>query len=352
MKTLNLLHNQSLQIPLNISWHLSNLGQSQGRQELFTRQSPQRLKILREHAIAQSAISSNRIEGVEIEHSRVGTVVFGNPPLKDRDEEEVAGYRDALNLIHAKPRLPLSEANIMRLHKLCRSQIWDAGKYKEKPVDIIEMLPNGERRVRFQSVPPSETPGQLRQSIELWETLSAERSVSPLILLAAFNLDFLCIHPFRDGNGRVSRLLLLQSCYLTGLEVGRYVSLERLIEEHRERYYETLEQSSHRWHQGKHDPWPYIGYLLFIIKKAYDEFEQRAGALPPPRGEKTELVVKAIQSLPPDFSVIDIERLCPSVSRDMIRHILRNLKEMGKVECVGRGPGAKWRNKGNSPKRV
>ncbi|MFA5688088.1 MAG: Fic family protein [Kiritimatiellales bacterium] len=342
MKTLELLQNRSLQIPLNISWYLSDLGQSQGLQELYIRQSPQRLKTLREHAIAQSAISSNRIEGVQIERSRVGTVVFGNPPLKDRDEEEVAGYRDALNLIHAEPRLPLSETNIMRLHKLCRGQIWDAGKYKEKPVDIIELLPNGERRIRFQSVPPSETPSQLCRSIELWETLSVERGVSALILLAAFNLDFLCIHPFRDGNGRVSRLLLLQTCYLAGIEVGRYVSLERLIEEHRERYYETLEQSSHRWHQGKHDPWPYIGYLLFIIKKAYDEFEQRAGAITAPRGEKTAFVEAAIKRQTEEFRVSDLQKACPGVSLDLIRKVLKHLKGT-EVECLGRGHSARWR---------
>jgi Fic family protein len=230
----------------------------------------------------------------------------------------------------------------MRLHALCRGQIWDAGKYKNKPVDIIELLPNGGRRVRFQSVSPSETPRQLRQSLEIWESLSAERSVSPLILLAAFNLDFLCIHPFRDGNGRVSRLLLLQTCYIAGIEVGRYVSLERLIEEHRERYYETLEQSSHKWHQGKHDPWPYIGYLLFIIKKAYDEFEQRVGAITAPRGEKTALVEAAIARQYNDFSVSDLQNECPGVSLDLIRKVLKHLKGRG-VECLGLGRSARWR---------
>lgn len=136
------------------------------------------------------------------------------------------------------------------------------------------------------------------------------------------------------------------SWYLS--DIGRYVSLERLIEENKERYYETLEQSSKGWHEGKHDPWPYIGYLLFIIKKAYDEFEERAGEIAAPRGEKTELVELAIQSLAHDFSVTDVERMCPNVSRDMIRHLLRTLKERGTVECVGRGPGAKWRKKGNT----
>ena len=111
----------------------------------------------------------------------------------------------------------------------------------------------------------------------------------------------------------------------------------------------TLQLSSKGWHEGKHDPWPYIGFLLFIIKKAYDELEERAGRIAAPRGEKTELVEQAVQSFLTDFSVADVERLCPSVSRDMIRHLLRKLKDRGLVECVGRGPGAKWRKKGNTP---
>jgi len=350
MKTLEQIRDRSLQIPMTASWHLSDIGRAQGLQDLFTRQSPQRLKVLREHAIAQSAVSSNRIEGVEIDQSRIGTVVFGHPALKDRDEEEIAGYRDALRLIHEQgKKLFVSEETILKLHSSCRGQIWDAGQYKDKPIDIIERLSNGDQRVRFRSVSPSETPVFTRKLIELWSDQIRERDISPLILLAAFNLDFLCIHPFRDGNGRASRLLLLLTCYHAGIDVGRYVSLERLIEENKERYYETLQLSSKGWHEGKHDPWPYIGYLLFIIKKAYDEFAERAGQVAAPRGEKTDLVELAIKSFSSDFCVTDVERLCPNVSRDMIRHLLRTLKESGLVECVGRGPGAKWRKKGNTP---
>ncbi len=350
MKTLQLIQQHALNIPMTASWYLSDIGRAQGLQDLFTRQSPQRLKVLREHAIAQSVVSSNRIEGVEIDQARIGTVVFGHPPLKDRDEEEIAGYRDALNLIHTRgAKLPVSEENILTLHKLSRGEIWDAGQYKDKPVDIIERLPNGDQRVRFRSVSPSDTPVFTRNLVELWTDQIRERNISPLILLAAFNLDFLCIHPFRDGNGRASRLLLLLTCYHAGIEVGHYVSFERLIEENKDRYYETLQLSSKGWHEGKHDPWPYIGYLLFIIKKAYDEFEERAGQIAAPRGEKTDIVEHAVQSFLTDFSVTDVERLCPNVSRDMIRHLLRKLKERGLVECVGRGPGAKWRKKGNTP---
>ena len=139
MKTLELIQNGKSEIPMRITWYLSDIGRAQGLQELFTRQSPQRLKVLREHAIAQSAVSSNRIEGVEIDKARIGTVVFGSPALQDRDEEEIAGYRDALDIIHSQgAKLPVSEKTILQLHKLSRGEIWDAGLYKDKPVDIIK----------------------------------------------------------------------------------------------------------------------------------------------------------------------------------------------------------------------
>ena len=159
--------------------------------------------------------------------------------------------------------------------------------------------------------------------------------------MAAFNLDFLCIHPFRDGNGRVSRLLLLLTAYHVGIEVGRYVSLERLIEDNKKRYYETLEQSSQGWHEGKHDPWPYIGYLLYIIKHAYSEFETRVGEIKAPKGEKTSLVEAAIMRQAGPFTVADIRDACPGVSVDLIRKVLGRLKGE-KVECLGRGQSAKW----------
>ncbi len=342
MRTLEMIQNQSLQIPMWITWYLSDIGRAQGLQELFTRQSPQKLKVLREHAVAQSVVSSNRIEGVEIDQARVGTVVFGHPSLKDRDEEEVAGYRDALNLIHTQgARLPVSEETILRLHGLSRGDIWDAGQYKDKPVDIIEKLPTGGERVRFRSVVPAKTPEFTRRLVDMWSDQSRDHDVSPLIVLAAFNLDFLCIHPFRDGNGRVSRLLLLLTAYHLGIEVGRYVSLERLIEDSRERYYETLQESSQGWHEGRHNPWPYIGYLLYTVKQAYDEFETRVGKTKAPKGEKTALIEAAIDRQTGPFAVSDIRDACPGVGVDLIRKVLGRLKG-DQVECLGRGQSAQW----------
>ncbi len=165
----------------------------------------------------------------------------------------------------------------------------------------------------------------------------------PLLALGAFNLDFLCIHPFRDGNGRVSRLLFLLQCYHLGFEVGRFISLERLIEQQKERYYETLQLSSQGWHEGKHDSWPYINFLLYTLIDAYKEFERRVGATASPKGAKTELVHQAVMAQLGDFRLRDILRACPGVGRDWIRALLADLKQQGEIICRGRGPAARWR---------
>lgn len=330
-------------IPATTSWYLADLGEALGKQELFMKQSPQKLKVLREHALIESAVSSNRIEGVTVDQARIRTIIFGKSLLRDRDEEEVRGYRDSLKLIHEQNReLPISEDTILNLHRLCRGEIWDAGKYKEKDGDIIEKFPNGRERVRFKTVEAAKTPMFMRELTEMWNRCLLERWVHPLIGLAAFNLDFLCIHPFRDGNGRVSRLLLLLQCYHLGYEVGRYISLERLIEQNEERYYETLKQSSEGWHEGKHDPWPYVNFILYTLKTAYREFEQRVGEIESPKGAKAEMVLKAIQTQSGEFRLVDIERACPGVGRDWIRALLADLKKTGEVKCRGKGPAARW----------
>ncbi|MBI4170117.1 MAG: Fic family protein [Candidatus Aenigmarchaeota archaeon] len=343
MKTFQQFEKAIKNIPTTTAWYLADLGEARGKQELFTRQFPQKLKVLREHALIESAVSSNRIEGVTVNQKRVGTIVFGKRHLKDRNEEEVRCYRTALDWIHREgTKIPISEKTVLKLHQMSRGEIWDAGKYKEKNVDIIEKLPSGRERVRFRTVEPSKTPAFMKKLTESWQDTLKEKNVHPLIALAAFNLDFLCVHPFRDGNGRVSRLLFLLQCYSLGFEVGRYISLERLIEQNKERYYETLEQSSQDWHEGKHDPWPYINYLLHILKTAYQEFESRVGQMKSPRGAKTELIEDAIASLNKEFAISDLEKACPGVSRDMIRIVMNRLRKEGQLKILGRGRDAKW----------
>src|SRR3989304_6660480 len=307
-------------IPASTSWYLADLGEARGKQELFTRQAPQRLKILREHALIESTVSSNRIEGVTIEVERITTRRIVKPHLWERKEINIIGYRNALKLIHEQGiKMPVSEETVFNLHKLTRGNIWDAGRYKEKDGDIIEKYPDGRECVRFKTVSAAKTNAFMAELINLWNSGLRERWIHPLILLAAFNFDFICIHPFRDGNGRVSRLLLLLQLYHFGYEVERYISIERLIEQSKDRYYETLEQSSQGWHEGRHDPWPYINYFLFTLKTAYREFEERVGQIKGPRGAKTELIISAINFFSGEFTLSDLDRACPGVSRDMVR---------------------------------
>src|SRR5208337_2272136 len=222
MKTLLFFESSSQPIPQSTAWYLADLGEYRGKQELYSRQAPQKLKVLKDHAIIESAVSSNRIEGVNIDTARVKEVVFGRAHLRDRDEEEVRGYRKALELLHMKFNdLAVSEDTIRELHRLARGGSGDAGEYKSRDSDIIERYPDGRVRIRFKTVSVSDAPQYMQLLVKAWHDCAKERWTHPLIALAAFNLDFLCIHPFRDGNGRVSRLLMLFQSYLLGYEVGR-----------------------------------------------------------------------------------------------------------------------------------
>ena len=344
--TLDRLSKRPLNIPVATSWLLADLGEAKGRQDLHSRREPERLRVLRQHALIESAISSNRIEGVVVEQARVEPVVLGRSPLMDRDEQEVRGYRDALSWIHENHgSIRISAATILRLHFLSHGQTGDAGQFKVKNSDIIERYPDGRARVRFKTVPAKETPGRVDEFVSLWEDCRREQWAPPAITLAAANLDFLCIHPFRDGNGRVSRLLLLLMAYHLGFEVGRYIGIERLIEENKERFYETLEQSSAGWHEGLNDPWHYANFVLTTLKNAYAEFEGRLGEAASPRGAKTGLVEAAIQAKTGHFTLAALERECPGVSRDLIRRVLGELRRTGAAESIGRGPGAEWRKR-------
>jgi Fic family protein len=351
MKTLLLFSNPSASIPASTAWYLDTLGEFRGKQELFTRQSPQRLKVLREHAIIESAVSSNRIEGVSVEPSRIQSVLVAAKPLfRDRDEEEIRGYRDALAWIHENASsIRLNEKTLKRMHAMARGQIWDAGQYKEKDGDIIERYADGQERIRFKPTSAAGTPAAMERLIEAWEQCLLEKWAPPAVALAAFNLDFLCIHPFRDGNGRVSRLSLLLQSYHVGMDVGRYISLERLIEQNKERYYETLEGCSVGWHAGKHDPWPFINYILSLLKSAYQEFEERVGETAEPKGAKAELVRDAVRRRKGEFRLSDLEHDCPSVGREWIRNVLAQMRKEGELNCMGRGVAARWKRMEKGP---
>ena len=328
-------------LPINVSWQLESIAEKRGHQELYTRQSPEQLARLREYAMVESAVASNRIEGVEVDGNRIGTIIFGNGIMRDRDEEEVRGYRKALDLIHtASSSLTFSLETICRFHALSRPSIWDSGKFRTKDCEIIQTYEDGSSRVRFKAVAPQQVVAELEDAIEACENTILAGRISPLVALAAFNLDFLCIHPFRDGNGRVSRLLLLFMLYRLGYEAGRYVSVERMIELSKDRYYETLEKSSAGWHEGRQDIWPYVNYVLYTIDEVYGEFEKRFAHAGQKRGEKSRSVASVLNETEGKFTVRDIEWKCPGVSKETIKSVLKAHPEC--FVCEGRGVAARW----------
>lgn len=344
MMTLRQFRQEPESLPMVTSWALTDLAEGKGRQELFTRQSPQKLRVLRENAMIESAVASNRIEGVNIAPGRVDAVLRGKGVLTDRDEQEVRGYQDALRWIHEEhDKIAVSVDTILRLHALCRREVHDAGKLKDQDGEIIEKYADGRVRVRFKPVTAKETPAALDELITLGVDCLRNRWVPPLVAVAAFNLDFLCVHPFRDGNGRVSRLLLLLQLYHVGYEAGRYISVERIIEQNKERYYETLEEASAGWHESRHRPWPYVNYLLYVVQRTYKEFEERLGQVAEPKGDKTRRIELAVGRRIGSFHVNEIQQACPGISLDMIRHVLKDLRGKGAVECTGRGKLATWR---------
>ena len=341
---MNSFKRENIELPLSAVWLTNSIAEYKGKQELYAKQSPQILKTLLETALIESAESSNRIEGVTVDHARLKPLVIGHSKPRDRSEEEVAGYRKALELIHTKHKsLRITPETIKELHRLCRGESWDAGKWKEKDNDIIRKHADGRVEVIFRPVSAVKTPEMMKQLGLSYEHSISQLKYPDLYAVACLVLDFLSIHPFRDGNGRVSRLLTLLALYQHGFMVGKYISLERVVEQSKETYYETLNKSSQKWHEAKHDVIPWFNYFLGTVLAAYKEFEERAENIKPARGAKTALLIQAIDSQHGEFSISDIERACPAVSRVMIKKVFLQMQKDKKIKCLGKGQSAKWK---------
>lgn len=335
---------RDFKLPLSTVWLMNDIAEAKGRQDLYTKQSPQILKALREMAVVESVESSNRIEGVTVAPDRLRPLVLGNTRPRDRSEEEIQGYRNALKRIHTgADELTIVPDTLRDLHRTIQEGGGDAGQWKAADNDIIEFRPGEPPRVRFRTLAVKKVPKAVEEMCLLYQHALDQEHVPPLVAVACLALDFLCIHPFRDGNGRVSRLLTVLALYHHDIEVGRYISLERLIEESKEDYYAVLQTSSTGWHEGKHDLLPWLNYFLAIVRRAYVQFEDRAGQVKSPKGAKTELVLRAINAQIGEFRMADLERACPGVGRDWIRAILAGLRKQGELACQGRGPAARWR---------
>lgn len=332
-------------IPQRLISTIRQLGEYKGKQELYKQQAPEMLENLRQVAMIQSTESSNRLEGIVADEKRLRALVAEKTAPANRSEAEIAGYRDVLNTIHASyEHIPFSDNVVLQLHRdLMKYSGKEGGRWKSAANEITETLPDGSKHIRFVPVAPHQTAEHMRLLHEHYNELARAQEWDPLLLIPFYVLDFLCIHPFLDGNGRMARLLTVLLLYHNGYEVGRYISLERVVEQSKGSYYDTLYVSSQGWHEEEHNIMPWTEYLLGTILAAYREFEGRFGRISTGAGSKTDMVLNAIEGMIADFSVADLERACPMVSQDMIRHLLAKLRKEGKVEPVRMGRFAMWR---------
>jgi Fic family protein len=345
MNSLTIQFLNGLQLTPEQGSTLAKIGEYKGKQELFTQQTPETLQTLKQAAIIESSECSNRLEGITAPHKRIEALVKQTTQPQDRSEQEIAGYRDALNLIHESAEYMNCSVNVcIQLHTMLYKYLpQDGGRWKMTDNEIVERNPDGSvARVRFKAVSAVATPQAMESMVANYVAAIEEHGKEPLLVIPLAILDFLCIHPFIDGNGRVSRLLTLMMLYHFGYDVGRYISLERIFEQSKETYYETLEASSQGWHEARHDVRPWINYFWGVLIRAYKEFEERVGTLTSGKGSKTDLIKAAIDRKIAPFAISDIDAECPGISRDMIRVVLRQLRDEGVLRTEGHGRGAKW----------
>jgi Fic family protein len=333
-------------IPPGTVTSLTSIAEARGRAEFHRQQNPSGLETLRQVALIQSTEASNAIENIHAPLARIEALVAEKTKPRNRSEQEIAGYRDVLATIHANgANIPFEPRYVEQLHGDLYRYVGtrDAGHWKGLDNEVDERLPDGTRVVRFTPVSPALTPEAMQNlHKELRSALDAG-VYEPLLLCAAYILDFTVIHPFRDGNGRMSRLITLWLLYIVGHDVGRYISLEKLIDASKETYYEALGQSTAGWHEGEHDLRPWTGYFLGILIAAYREFESRTGALGG-RGSKKALITTFIDSLMvTEFTIADVRQAAPGVSDGYINKLLGELKKTGRIEPLGTGRSARWR---------
>ena len=310
-----------------------------GKQEMYLKQRPDELEQLVEIAKIQSTEASNAIEGIVTTNTRIKQLVQDKTTPRNRDEQEIAGYRDALNVIHENfDTISITPNYILQLHKILYSHMNNpmAGKTKTVQNYISATYPDGHTEILFTPLAPFETPDALKKICEEYNHVIGNAEAEPLITIAIFIHDFLCIHPFNDGNGRMSRLLTTLLLYRSGFLVGKYISLEAVIAKHKDLYYGAINASDKGWHEGKEDPTPFIKYLLGTIIAAYRDLDERFSLVEVKRSA-LETVRLATQTKIGRFTKQDIRELCPSLSISSIEGSLRKLVESGELKREGTG---------------
>lgn len=312
-----------------------------GKQELYLKQRPDELEKLVEIAKIQSTEASNAIEGIVTTNTRMKQLVQEKTMPRNRDEQEIAGYRDALNIIHESfDAIPITRNYILQLHKIMYSHLNNpmAGKTKNVQNYISVTYPDGHTETLFTPLAPFETEEALDKICEEYNRVIGNLELEPLIAIPVFIHDFLCIHPFNNGNGRMSRLLTTLLLYRNGFYVGKYISLEAKIAKHKDLYYDALGQAQHGWHEGNEDATPFIKYILSTILAAYRDFEDRF-AIMEEKLPAIEMVRKATLNKIGKFTKQDIRELCPTLSVCSVEGALRKMIDLDELKREGKGKG-------------
>lgn len=328
---------------------LAQIHEFKGEQTLFIEAQKDTLTQLVKIARIQSTEASNKIEGIYTSDERLKALVQDSTRPRTRNEREIAGYRDVLNTIHESyDYIPLKPSMILQLHRdLFKFEGYDiGGKYKAADNIIEEEDDKGNKFVRFQPMPAWETPEAMDILCDAFDTALATEQIDPLLLIPMFVLDFLCVHPFNDGNGRMSRLLTLLLMHRSGYIVGKYISIEKLIEKTKEEYYESLQQSSFGWYEEQNDYEPFVHYMLGIIVAAYREFLSRVRLLTTEKMSKSERVREIIRGTVGTITKSEILERCPDISQMTVQRALAELLETEQIVKIGGGRYTKytWNN--------
>ena len=321
---------------------VAKIHECKGRQDLFIRQKPVELNKLVEIAKIQSTEASNKIEGIMTSGTRMKQLFQEKTAPRNRDESEIMGYRDVLNTIHeSNEYIPIRPSYILQLHRdlLKRAGFSYGGQFKNVQNYIRETRPDSTEVIRFTPVAPYETPDAIAAICDSYAQAAAAETVDPLILIPAFIIDFLCIHPFNDGNGRMSRLLTLLLLYKHGYNVGKYISIEKQIEKTKDRYYDVLEGADAGWHEEQNDPTPFIRYMLQVILACYTEFEERVGIADEAGVKNTsyDVVRRFVENKVGKFTGAEVIANCPTAGRSSILAALKKLTDEGMIVKIGIG---------------
>lgn len=322
---------------------LTLINEYKGEQRLFIEAHKDELIELVEIAKIQSTEASNRIEGIFTADDRIKSLVQAKTTPRDRDEAEIAGYRDVLNTIHENyDYIPINANYILQLHRDLYKFLGstEGGRFKTSDNIIRETDADGNECVRFRPVPAWETALSIDELCKSYHEAKSE--ADPLLLSLMFILDFLCIHPFNDGNGRMSRLLTLLLLYQSGFIVGKYISIERIIEESKETYYEVLQDSSINWHENENDYKPFVNYMLGVVVNAYKEFESRVELLTNPNLSKADRVREIIRKHIGTITKAELLNMNPDISDTTIQRALADLLKNGEIEKIGGGRYTKY----------